>query len=72
VIDVARLISDPRTIDHVVLIESKVIIQLDMLSQWPAGKPQAGDLSTLTVDKHDTLTLSCPLSLTSVHRHTLS
>jgi hypothetical protein len=71
-IDVARLISDARTIDPVVLIESKAIIQPDMLSQWPAGKPPAGDLSTLTVDKHDTLTLSCRLYLISVHRYTLS
>jgi hypothetical protein len=72
VIDVARLISDARTIDHVVMIESKVIIQPDMLSQLPAGKPPAGDLSMLTLDKHDTLTLSCRLSMRSVHRHTLS
>ena len=46
VIDVARLISDACTIEHVFAIECKAIIQSNMLSQKSAGRPPAGDLST--------------------------
>ena len=43
VIDVARLIPDTRTVDVVLRIECKAIIQADMVSQYPVDKPPAGE-----------------------------
>jgi hypothetical protein len=38
VVDVARLISDARTIDAVFFVECEVIIQVDVLPQHPVDK----------------------------------